>query len=80
MIIKLTRVTGDTAPADSSGDQGMGGGIANINLVPVATGGVNGGVLTIVFSQVSRNMAFGLVMVGSWRPPLPGRARARAAR
>ena len=55
MIIKLTRVTGDTASADSSGDQGMGGGIANINLVPVATGGV----LTIIFSQVSRNMAFG---------------------
>ena len=59
MIIKVTRMTGETAPADSSGDPGIGGGTANINLAPVATGGVNGGVLTIVFSKVSRNTASG---------------------
>ena len=35
MTITGSRVTGNTAPADSAGDQGMGGGIANINLGPV---------------------------------------------
>jgi hypothetical protein len=58
MTIKQTRVTGNTAPADSSGDQGLGGGIANINLGPV-TGTFNGGILTITFSQISRNSASG---------------------
>src|SRR6185437_12484246 len=42
-----------------AGDQGMGGGIANINLGPVAPGAVNGGILTISFSQISRNSASG---------------------
>lgn len=59
MTIKLTRVTGNSAPADSAGDQGIGGGIANINLAPVAPGAVNGGILTITFSQISRNTAAG---------------------
>jgi hypothetical protein len=36
----------------------MGGGIANINLGPVS-GTFNGGVLTITFSQISRNTASG---------------------
>jgi hypothetical protein len=58
MTITGSRVTGNTAPADSAGDQGMGGGIANINLGPVS-GTFNGGVLTITFSQISRNTASG---------------------
>ena len=37
----------------------MGGGIANINLGPVAPGAVNGGILTITFSQISGNTASG---------------------
>jgi hypothetical protein len=37
----------------------MGGGIANIDLGPVAPGAVNGGILTITFSQISRNTASG---------------------
>ncbi len=52
-------MTGNTAPADSAGHQGMGGGIANINLGPVAPGAVNGGILTITFSQINRNTASG---------------------
>ena len=36
----------------------MDGGIANINLGPVS-GTFNGGVLTIAFSQISRNTASG---------------------
>ena len=52
-------MTGNTAPADSAGDQGMSGGIANIDLGQVAPGAVNGGILTITFSQISRNTASG---------------------
>jgi hypothetical protein len=37
----------------------MGGGIANINLGQVAPGAVNGSILTITFSQISRNTASG---------------------
>jgi hypothetical protein len=59
MTISRSRVTGNTAPADSAGDQGSGGGIANINLGQVAPGAVNAGVLTIIFSQISRNTASG---------------------
>ena len=55
MIIRLTRMTGETAPADSSGDQGMGSGIANISVAPSPPAGL----LTIVFSKVSRNTASG---------------------
>jgi hypothetical protein len=59
MTVKASNVTGNTAPADSKGDQGNGGGIANINLAPVAQGAVNGGILTITFSRISRNTASG---------------------
>ena len=59
MTITGSRVTGNSVPADSAGNQGMGGGIANINLGPVAPGAVNGGILTIAFSQISRNTASG---------------------
>ena len=59
MTLSFTRVTSNTAPADSACDQGMGGGIANINLGPVAPGAVNGGIATISFSQISRNSASG---------------------
>jgi hypothetical protein len=58
MTITGSKVTGNTAPGDSAGDQGMGGGIANINLGPVS-GTFNGGILTITFSQISRNTASG---------------------
>jgi len=59
MTLTGSRVTGNSAPADSAGDQGMGGGIANINLGPVAPGAVNGGILAITFSQISGNTASG---------------------
>ena len=80
MIIKVTRMTGETAPADSSGDQGMGGGIANINLAPVATGGVNGRGADYRFQQGQPQHGVRTAGVGSWRPPLPRRARAQADR
>lgn len=59
MTIKGSKVTGNTAPADTAGDQGNGGGIANINLAPVAQGAVNGGILTVTFTKISRNTASG---------------------
>jgi len=59
MTLTGSQVTGNTAPADSAGDQGTGGGIANINLGPVAPGAVNGGILTISFSQIRGNTASG---------------------
>ena len=58
MTLTGSKVTGNTAPADGAGDQGIGGGIANINLGPV-TGTFDGGVLTITFSQITRNTASG---------------------
>jgi hypothetical protein len=36
MTITGSRISGNTASADSAGDQGIGGGIANINLGPRA--------------------------------------------
>ncbi len=59
MTVKASKVIGNTAPADSASDQGNGGGIANINLAPVAQGAVNGGILTITFSRISANTASG---------------------
>jgi hypothetical protein len=59
MTLTASKVTGNSAPADGAGDQGMGGGIANINLGPVAPGAVNGGILTVTFSQISGNTASG---------------------
>jgi hypothetical protein len=52
-------VTGNSVPADNAGDQGIGGGIANINLGPVAPGAVNGGILAISASQIRGNTASG---------------------
>ncbi len=49
----------NTAPTDSSGDQGGGGGIANLNITPL-TGVPNSGVLTLTLSQVTGNTAAGL--------------------
>ena len=34
MTIQASGVTGNTTPTDSSGDQGGGGGIANLNITP----------------------------------------------
>jgi hypothetical protein len=59
MTITGSRISGNTASADSAGDQGIGGGIANINLGPVAPGAVNGGVLAITASQIRGNTASG---------------------
>jgi hypothetical protein len=59
MTITGSKVNGNTAPADSAGDQGIGGGIANINLGPVAPGAVNGGILAITTSQIRGNTASG---------------------
>jgi hypothetical protein len=59
MTITLSKVTGNTVPADSAGEQGIGGGIANINLGPVAPGAVNGGILAITTSQIRGNTASG---------------------
>lgn len=59
MTISKSQVTGNSAPADSAGNQGIGGGIANIDLSQVAMGAVNGGILTITFSKISRNTASG---------------------
>jgi len=59
MTIKASTVNGNTAPTDSSGDQGGGGGIANLNITPL-TGVADSGVLTIILSQVTGNTATGL--------------------
>lgn len=58
MTITLSQITGNTAPSDGAVDQGLGGGIANINLGPV-TGTFNGGILTITASQIRNNTASG---------------------
>jgi len=58
MTITRSKVNNNTAPTDGAGNHGMGGGIANINLGPVA-GAVNGGILTISSSQVNHNTAAG---------------------
>ena len=60
MTITLSQVNGNTAPTDSLKDQGLGGGIANLNFGPF-TGAANSGVLTITLSQVRNNTASGLV-------------------
>jgi hypothetical protein len=59
MTIKGSTVTSNTALTDSSGDQGGGGGIANLNITPL-TGAPDSGVLTLTGSQVSANSATGL--------------------
>ena len=56
MTIESSQVDNNSAPIDSSGNPGFGGGIANINLGP-ATGGPNGGQLTIDRTQIQGNSA-----------------------
>jgi hypothetical protein len=58
MTITLSQVNGNTALTDSLKDQGLGGGIANLNFA--FTGAANSGVLTITLSQVRNNTASGL--------------------
>jgi predicted outer membrane repeat protein len=62
MTITGSQVNGNTAPTDSSGDLGDGGGIANINfdLVLGVPNPPPSGVLTIIGSQVNGNSASGL--------------------
>jgi hypothetical protein len=59
MTIKGSTVTGNTALTDNSGEQGGGGGIANLNITPL-TGAPDSGVLTLSGSRVSGNSATGL--------------------
>jgi predicted outer membrane repeat protein len=65
MTITGSQVNGNSAPTDSSGDLGDGGGIANVNLdLVLESEGVPSpppsGVLTIIASQVNGNSASGL--------------------
>ncbi len=59
MTINSSTVTNNMAPTDSSGDQGNGGGIANLNIAAI-TGVPDSGVLTISSSQISGNSTSGL--------------------
>jgi hypothetical protein len=59
LTIHASTVASNTAPTDSSGDQGGGGGIANLNITPL-TGVPDSGVLTLTLSQVTGNTAAGL--------------------
>jgi len=59
MTINTSTVANNTTPTDSSGDQGNGGGIANLNITSI-TGTPNSGVLTVTLSQISGNSASGL--------------------
>jgi hypothetical protein len=58
MTIHASIVANNTTPTDSSGDQGGGGGIANLNITPL-TGTPDSGVLTVSASQVTGNSAAG---------------------
>jgi hypothetical protein len=57
MTITGSRITGNTAPTDSVGTPGTGGGIANANFGIPPTGG--SGVLTIKGSKITGNSASG---------------------
>ena len=59
MTVNASTVSNNTTPTDSSGDQGGGGGIANLNITPL-TGVADSGVLTVTLSQVDGNTATGL--------------------
>src|SRR6266851_3267437 len=56
MTINLSQVDSNTTPAKSSGSQGGGGGIANLNITPL-TGVPDSGILTVNLSQVPGNSA-----------------------
>src|SRR6266705_1397898 len=58
MTIHASIVANNTTPTDSSGDQGGGGGIANLNITPL-TGTPDSGVLTVTLSQIRGNSASG---------------------
>src|SRR6266702_3516663 len=58
MTIHASIVANNTTPTDSSGDQGGGGGIANLNIT-LLTGTPDSGVLTVSLSQISGNSASG---------------------
>src|SRR6266702_4063978 len=58
MTIHASIVANNTTPSDSSGDQGGGGGIANLNITPL-TGTPDSGVLTVTLSQIRGNSASG---------------------
>jgi hypothetical protein len=58
MTINASAVNNNATPTDSSGDQGGGGGIANLNITPL-TGVADSGVLTITLSQVNGNTGTG---------------------
>jgi hypothetical protein len=57
MTITGSRITGNTAPTDSAGTPGAGGGIANANFGFPPTGG--SGVLTIKGRKTNGNVASG---------------------
>jgi hypothetical protein len=59
MAINLSQVDNNTTPAKSSGSQGGGGGIANLNITPL-TGVPDSGILTVNLSQVRDNSAGGI--------------------
>jgi hypothetical protein len=59
MAINASEVNNNATPTDSSGDQGGGGGIANLNITPL-TGVADSGVLTVTLSQVRGNSATGI--------------------
>jgi hypothetical protein len=54
LVLNFSQVNGNTA---NGGPMAGAGGIANINLGPVAPGAVNGGVLAITASQIRGNTA-----------------------
>lgn len=58
MTITLSEVSGNKAPNDGHGNDGIGGGIANLNFGPAGIGA--GGVLTISRSEVNDNSASGI--------------------
>ncbi len=59
MTVNASQVNGNAALTDGSGDQGGGGGIANLNITPL-TGAADSGVLTVNLSQVRNNSGTGL--------------------
>ena len=59
MTIHASVVASNTTPTDVPGDQGNGGGIANLNITSI-TGVPNSGVLTVSLTQISGNSASGL--------------------
>ena len=59
MTITGSQVNGNATPADSSGNQGAGGGIANLNFSGVG-GPADSGTLTVTLTQVRNNTTSGI--------------------